>query len=393
MSRALFLLCLAPVAVASTAHPDAPTAITLSPDSESRWIPFELTPGNQVRFAVTLDGHALTAILDTGVSHSVLSRRSAAVRTERLRAGGTATAIGGTVAIEWIGTDALGFGGLTRTGGGLAVAPLPAAATGSDVAVDLLVGRDLLGGVAIDLDYPARRFRLLPSGRLPFRGSVAPLRISSERQVFESEITISGRRLAPMVVDTGDGSAVTLARDRWAAAAPDGTPTTTTIGYGLAGAIVSDLAIVPAIRLGTLAARETEVRIEPNGGFSASIRTAGRIGSGLLGRYRVLLDAGAGRMVFSPGPDADTPPLRSTSGLLVGQAGDRLRVLHVMRGGPAAAAGWRTGEEICAVDGKPIGASYPTSVLARWSIAPPGTATRLTRCDGGELTLVSRAFY
>ena len=57
-------------------------------------------------------------------------------------------------------TNSLSFGGLPRTGGRLSVTPLPAFATGSARAVDLLVGRDLLGGEALDIDYAQHRFRL-----------------------------------------------------------------------------------------------------------------------------------------------------------------------------------------------------------------------------------------
>ena len=34
--------------------------------------------------------------------------------------------------------------------------------------IELLVGRDMIADYALDIDYDARRFRLLPSGRLPF---------------------------------------------------------------------------------------------------------------------------------------------------------------------------------------------------------------------------------
>jgi hypothetical protein len=383
---AALLLLLASLAVAPVL-PRAPEALTLAPDSEARWIPFDLTPGNQIRFTMTLEGRTVTAVLDTGVSHSVLSRRSAAVRPDRLRPGGTATAIGGDVTIEWMPTDSLSLGGLSRVGGGVTVTAMPA------MPIDLLVGRDLLAGQALDIDYPGRRFRLLASGRLPFRGQVAPLTISPERQVYESELSLGGRALRPVLVDTGDGSAVTVAAEGWRRAAPEGLRTTTAIAFGLAGPLVSELAIVPAVGVGALTARQVEVRVEPGDGFSTRLGVAGRIGSGLLQNYRVLLDPGARRMVLSPGPEADAPPLRSTSGLLVGVQRDRLRVLHVMRGGPGAAGGWREGDLICAVDGRPIPADYATSPLARWSIAAPGTPVRLADCAGRERTLVARAFY
>ena len=369
----------------------APGTAVLAPDTESRWVPFDLTPGNQIRFTMTVDGRDVTAILDTGVSFSVLSR--AAADPAKVQSGGTATAIGGSVAIGWLPTATLTLGGLTRTGGGLTVATLPAIATGSEHAVDLLLGRDILAAHALDIDYAGRRFRLLPSGRMPFRGATAPLGISAARNIYESAIVLGGHRVRPVVVDTGDGASVSLTKAAWDAHAPAGLPTTTTIAFGLAGEQVSGLAIVPDLRLGTLTARNVEVRVEAADGFSQSIGTAGRIGSGLLQHYRVLLDPRAGRMILRPGPTADTPPLRSTSGLLLGVLPDRLRVLHVMRGGPAAAVGWKDGDTICAIDGTSVPADYPTSPIAAWSAGKPGRTVVLRLCDGDTRQLTLKRFY
>ncbi|MFE8582836.1 aspartyl protease family protein [Sphingomonas sp. NCPPB 2930] len=370
-----------------------PGVQTLAPDAEQRWIPFQLTPGNQIRFAMTIDGQRVSAILDTGVSFTLLSKNSPVAAKAKVRPGGEASAIGGAVAVGWMPTRTLALGGLTRRGGGVVVAPLPALATGDATPVDLLVGRDLLAAHALDIDYAAKRFRLIPSGRMPFTGATAPLTVSTERRVYESAVGLGAAKLSPVIVDTGDGSSLTVTQAGWRAARLSALPTTTAIGFGLAGASINDLAIVPTVRLGTLTAHEVEVRIEPAQGFSESVGAAGRIGSGFLQRYRVLLDPGAGRMILSPGPDADKPMLRSTAGLLMGVAGDRLRVLHVMRGGPAAKTGWRDGDTICAIDGQPIPKDYVDSPLARWTVGKPGTVVRLRTCDGQDRSLTLARFY
>ena len=370
-----------------------PGTMTLAPDAEARWIPFQLTPGNQVRFKMTIDGQAVTAILDTGVSFTLLAQNSPLAAKGKVRPGGQASAIGGAVAIGWMPTRTLSLGGLSRKGGGVAVAPLPALATGDATAVDLLVGRDLLAGHALDIDYAAKRFRLIASGRMPFTGATAPLVVSPERRVYESAVGLGAAKLSPVIVDTGDGSALTVTQAAWRAARLTSLPTTTAIGFGLAGPSVNDLAIAPTVRLGKLTAREVEVRIEPPQGFSESVGVAGRIGSGLLQRYRVLLDPGAGRMVLTPGPQADAPAPRSTTGLLMGVAGDRLRVLHVMRGGPAERSGWHEGDTICAIDGQPIPRDYVDSPMARWTVGQPGTRVTLRTCDGQDRVLTRARFY
>lgn len=386
----LFLL----VAAAPPLAPGAVAPVSrLAPDSEARWVPFALTPGNQIRFTMTLDGKPVTAILDTGVSYSVLARGYVKAAKLKVAQSGSATAIGGVVPIGWVATHSLSLGGLTRTGGEITVADLPTAATGGTVPIDILIGPDLLGEYALDVDYDAKRFRLLPTGRLPFRGISAPLHISPDRQIYMTELTLGGRRLRPIVVDTGDGSTVTVSTEAWHAAEPVPPKTTSAISFGLGGTIETALAIVPLLAVGDLTAREIEVRIEGVGGFSQTIGAQGRIGSGFLQRYRVLLDPGAGRMVFSPGATADAPPVRSTSGLLLGLEGSRLRVLHVMRGGPGAATGWRRDDTICSVDGAAVTSEYRHHRIADWSIGAPGRVVTLGMCDGSERTLTLKNFY
>lgn len=366
---------------------------TLSDDAEERWVAFDVTPGNQIRFTAQVNGERAVAVLDTGVTASVVSPRFAAQARLKVQPRGTARAIGGAIPFGWAATRTISFGALNRLGGGITVAALPASATGEAAGPDLLVGQDLLARHALEIDYAARRFRLLPSGRLPFRGAIAPLTIAPEAQVYVTEVTLNGHRLRPMIVDTGDGSAVTLSLLSWRAARPPALPTTSTIAYGLGGAQVSTMAIVPAIAIGRIEARDVELRVEPAGGFSQSIGAAGRIGSGFLEHYHVLLDPGAGHMVLSPLATANQPPLRSTSGLLTRNEGQRLRVLHVMHGGPAAATGWHDGDTICAIDGTAISPDYARGSLAGWSVGAPGRIVTFRLCDGTERALTLRHFY
>ena len=98
-------------------------------------------------------------------------------------------------------------------------------------------------------------------------------------------------------------------------------------------------------------------------------------------------------MILSPAPGAEEPPVRSTSGLLLGVLPDRLRVFHAMRNGPGAAAGWKDGDMICAVDGQPIGRDYPASPLARWTVGEPGRVVQLRDCAGTERPVTLARFY
>ncbi len=398
MSRLAILPAILLVAGAPPPPPPPPppsTAVsTLAADSENQWVPFDLTPGNQVRFTIQINGQRAVAVLDTGVSGSVLSRSFAAASRLKVQPRGSASAIGGNVAIGWTPVQTIAFGGMVRRGGGMTVTTLPAIATGSTTPVDVLVGHDLVDAYALDIDYQAMRFRLLKSGRLPFRGTSAPLAIGAKQNVYVTEISLGGQRLTPMVVDTGDGSSLTLSQESFRAARITGLTTTTTIAYGLAGPLVTDLAILPSLSVGRLEAHNVEVRIERRGGFSQIIGAAGRIGSAFLQQYRVLLDPTAGHMVLGATGSTGALPMRSTSGILVtAENNNRLRVLHVMRGSPAESGGWKAGDLICSIDGTPVPADYSGSSLSTWSIGHPGRVVSLGVCDRETRQLTLSQFY
>ncbi|MDG5489512.1 aspartyl protease family protein [Sphingomonas sp. BGYR3] len=357
-------------------------AIAPARAQDSGWIDFQRTPGNQIAFEMTVAGHPVTALLDTGASHSVIDQRFAAHIGLPLGAAGRANAIGGTVPIRWsrplpvvIGTQALARQRL-------AVLPLPASASGNGAPVHMILGADILGRHALDLDFAARRFRLLPSGRLTFPGLIAPLRAG-----YVADLALADTRLGAVLMDTGDGAALTLTQAAWAAGGFRHDGLSTTIGWGAGGRVATGLAIIDRIDLAGQAVRQIEARIEPEGGYTASRGLTGRIGAGLMQRYRLLLDPGAGRMVLAQ-TEPDTSPLRSTSGLLLGRTGERLTVLHVMRGSPAERSGFRADDAICSIDG--AGAQRADlSVLA----GMPGRSLSIGLCDGGERQLVLSRFY
>lgn len=371
----------------ATAAPNAgdPPAdgITLAPDSEARWIAFDLTPSNQIRFEAVLNGRPVRAVLDTGLTNTLATTEFAS--RARLATGKSqpALAIGGGIRVAWAPGGTLVIGGLTRRGGRIAIPDAPGQ---ERFGADLLIGSDVLNCCALDIDYAVRRFRILPSGRLPFTGHTAPLALQRDSGVPVTEIRLGNARLRPMIVDTGDGASVTLSRAAWTSANYRGATLTTTLGWGIGGALVSETAVLGGFTFAGASLPETELRIEGEGGYSAAAGAAGRIGTGLFLGYRVLLDPRAGRMVVQP--VSPLPVLRSTSGLLLGAEGTHLRVLHVMRGSPAAESGWREGETICSEGGTPV---YGRPI--EWSAGTPGRVVRLGLCDGTGRSLTLRKFY
>ncbi|PXA87901.1 hypothetical protein DMC47_31050 [Nostoc sp. 3335mG] len=367
----------------------------LSSDAEARWVPFTLTAANHLRFAMTIDGVAAQALLDTGLNHSAVSRdfaRKAKLTVDREGAA-SGVALGGAIRVDWAATRRIAFGALSRSGGRVAVIDLPRLLASASGDADVLVGTDLIAPHALDIDFANRRFRLLPSGRMPFTGTRVPMSLQSGSGLYLTQAMLGKTRIWPLLVDTGDGGALSIARSQWRAAGIKGARVTSTIAYGAGGVVDAGLTVTDAVSLGGLKTGPIELRIEPDGGFAKQVRVAGRIGTGLLLRYRVLLDPVAGQMLLSPNPTAPPPPARSTSGLLLGYDRARLRVLHVMTGSPAAKAGWKADDLICQVDGQPVALTPDGGVDVRWGTDTPGRVVRLTMCDGAARALTLARFY
>lgn len=368
---------------------------SLSADAEARWIPFTLTAANHLRFPITVDGVAAQALLDTGLNHSAVSRDFA--RRARLtidpQQAASGVALGGAIRVDWAATRVIAFGALHRGGGRVAVIDLPKLLASASGDADVLIGTDLISPHALDIDFANRRFRLLPSGRMPFTGTRVPLSLQTGSGLYLTQATLGRTRIRPLLIDTGDGGALSIARGAWRSAAIKGARVTSTIAYGAGGVVDAGLTVTDAVSLGGRPTGPIELRIEEDAGFARQVRVAGRIGTGLLLRYRVLLDPAAGQMVLAPNPTPPPAPPRSTSGLLLGYDRARLRVLHVMANSPAAKARWQADELICQVDGQPVALTPDGGVDVRWGSDTPGRTVRLTLCDGPTRALTLAQFY
>ncbi len=109
----------------------------------------------------------------------------------------------------------------------------------------------------------------------------------------------------------------------------------------------------------------------------------------LLSRFRLLVDYGADRLWAAPLPGLNAPFARDRSGLALRPGpGGRARVAHVALGSPAAAAGWREGEELVSVRDANGAIQGPG-----WGYGPAGRRVEITTGDGRRRELVLADYY
>jgi hypothetical protein len=83
---------------------------------------------------------------------------------------------------------------------------------------------------------------------------------------------------------------------------------------------------------------------------------AGLLGNNVLERFTLTLDYARQRVAFEKGPYFDAPRPGDRSGLMLGRdSRERVSVLRVAEGSPAARAGIRPGDAIASIDGRPVG--------------------------------------
>ena len=125
----------------------------------------------------------------------------------------------------------------------------------------------------------------------------------------------------------------------------------------------------------------------------ATKRIGGNLGAGILKRFRVIFDYAHDCLWLEPQPGWESAPFeRDRAGLDLEREPGALGVLFVAPGSPAEAGGWKVGDRIVAVNGKPVGDVYDESI-DRFGRGPEGTSIKLRLEDGTERTLVLRRHY
>lgn len=360
--------------------------------SAPAWRPLELAVGDALLVPATVAGVPVLGILDSGSGASVVSDALAVrlgLRAEERR---TVSGLSGKAEIRLARDVPLGLAGDVRRLPFVIVADLRVVSAAFGRPVELMIGADVMEGRAVALDLAERRFAVAPTGEFKSTPDwkATSLAHGSRRELY-IHASVSGLPLAPLMLDLGNSAALMLS-SRYVAAnalARCRRVSTAALG-GLEGARLVDVFVTDAVELGGL-----NVGHIPTIGMSnwASDDTVGSVGLPLVMQFDAVLDVTAGYLWLRPlPPHRRREMLKDRSGLGVAASSDRLTVVHVARGGPAAAANWIVGEQIIGINGRAIDAQYTRGSLWRWRYAPAGTLVGLMT-GTGQRHLVLDDYY
>lgn len=162
-------------------------------------------------------------------------------------------------------------------------------------------------------------------------------------------------------------------------------------GWGVGGPTRSMVMRKGVLQIGSLKVDSPVVEIATDkGGAFADASMGGNIGAGILKRYVLTLDYGHSTLylkrVATPVADLDT---FDRSGMWINAAPQGFKVVDVTGGGPAEAAGLKSGDIITTVDGTPATSLHLYDLRQQLRDEAPGTVVRLAVARGGKSDNIS----
>jgi hypothetical protein len=252
-----------------------------------------------------------------------------------------------------------------------------------------VIGYEVFKRLPVRLDYERGRATLYDPAKFSYAGSGVrvPVEIRGQQAVVRGRVDGD---TGLFLVNTGNRGSLTLSqsftddhklRERY------GSTQEAVYGASVAGPLHATLARVATLELGDLAVTGPVTMLSLGDvGALAERDVAGSVGNGILMRFAVTFDFPGGALYFDKAAGAGKPDAWDRAGLWLERGDKGFVVVHVVEGGPAAAAGIKPGDVIVAVGGRRWN-TVPLSTLRNDLAGAPGRKIRL-RTQDGERTVV-----
>lgn len=352
-------------------------------------IPFQFVLERQIVFPITIDGKPAEAWLDSGAGATVVDAAFARQLGLELGPPVKAHGVSGEVTDVHLAKADLAAGALAMPGRRVVVMDLSGVQRMVARPVQVLLGRDVFDQAIVDIDFKTGRITLSPrEGFVEPPGT--PLPLSRSGDLRSVPIRVGGVD-TNAILDLGNAGGLLI--DQAFAehyGLLDGRRASTTLGVGADGAREEVQTTVERLAVGGVSLNGVPTTATPN----LSSKAPANLGLQVLSRFHMTVDFAGDRIWLAPYADARGRPFRKNrAGLTLVPDGARLLVDHVAKGSPAERAGWKKGEAVTAVDGKPVPTGFAGEETSFFVYGAAGTTVALTVADGKTRKLTLADYY
>lgn len=319
-------------------------------------IPIQII-NNHVYLPVTINGHLLLFMLDTGGRNLLTPEAAAKAGVKSVGAFGGGGVGKKIVTMGLAKVAAMTVGDkISLRNQAFIVEPLPHFDQIEGTEFDGLIGYEVLKRFVARIDYAGRTVTFIRSSDFSSANAGQPVPFTffgSTPMVNATLDSLSGQ----FEVDTGSRAGLTLWTPFVQAhqlvkryqASPE-----TTIGWGVGGKAVGHVARGGELLLGNIKIPHPVLTMQNHAVSPNSVKEDdGNIGGAILRRFTITLDYNHHTLYLQPNKDFPKPFDYDRSGMWINQGGGGFVVESVLVGGPAAAARLQVGDVIAAVDGTP----------------------------------------
>ncbi|AIY39412.1 hypothetical protein LT85_0252 [Collimonas arenae] len=359
----------------------------LSLPGGSTTIPFELL-NNHVYAKVFINGKGpFRFIFDTG-GHNILTPATATA--VGLAPKGDAQSGGAgekTVSTGYVKVGKIQVGAMTMSDTPAFVLNFSSAKT-EGYEEEGMIGFEVFRRFVTTFDYDAQTITLTDPAQFSPAAAGTPVPFKFYDHMVQVAGTVDGVP-ARFNIDTGSRSEATLTKPfvdkyQWREKHPNGALAID--GWGVGGPSRSYVVRGSELSLGGVRQENVinSLALQDKGAFSDA-NYEGNIGSGFMKRFIVTFDYGRQIMYLKPraAPVPDTAAY-DRSGMWINVGNQAFEVVDVTPNGPAAAAGLRVGDQIVAVDDKPVTANELSMFRRRLRNDPAGSTVRVSVLSGTE---------
>jgi hypothetical protein len=362
--------------------------------SRSAWKPFQLLHGRRIYLPLSINGHSVQALLDSGAETTVLDSATAKLAGVQTVGQMQVQGSGGSAPSGLATGVTVSTGGETLSPLTVSVMDLDAIAKALHIPLQAILGQEAFQAFVVDIDFQRHRiaFRNPATFKPPNRALRLPLLPIDGNRV--TKLSVEGRAPINVYLDLGNGSPLDLFPAYWQRERLlEGRRTSQLLNGGAGGQRPVQVAIVDTVSLGGITLHRVPTNFPPPGKTTASSqRVQGNLGLPILARFRVIVDFTHGELFLVPRVNAVTLPFdRDRTGLSTIRDSEALRVTYVAPGSPAEAAGLKAGDRITAIDGHAV--TSGSSADADWRLGPAGRHVELSLDDHRPVSIKLKDYY